>query len=243
MEKPATQSINDAVGRATEPGDRECWSKIGISGDRSCPELKTYVHCRNCPVFAAEARTFFDRSPPDGYLADWSHWLGESSRSELPNGHSTAHGAQAREKKLSFLIYVLGPEWLAFRTQTVAEVTTPRPVHKVPHRTNEVFRGLVNLNGQVQLCVSLQGLLGITAVPAPTRMIVLRDQERAESWAFTADAVSGIHHVSSGLWRAVPSTLANPTVGFSQGVFSWNGHSVGVLDENRVFAALRSLRA
>ena len=53
-------------------------TSIGVSGDRSCPELKTFIHCRNCPVFAAAARTFFDRPAPEGYLAEWSRWLAAS---------------------------------------------------------------------------------------------------------------------------------------------------------------------
>ena len=36
---------------------------------------RSFIHCRNCPVFAAAARTFFDRPAPEGYLADWSRWL------------------------------------------------------------------------------------------------------------------------------------------------------------------------
>ena len=31
----------------------DCWNRIGISGDRSCPELVQHVLCRNCPVFEA----------------------------------------------------------------------------------------------------------------------------------------------------------------------------------------------
>ena len=62
---------------------------------------------------------------------------------------------------VSVLIFRLGAEWLAFRTQAVAEVTTPRPVHRIPHRSNQILSGLVNLQGQVQLCVSLHGLLGV----------------------------------------------------------------------------------
>ena len=73
----------------------------------------------------------------------------------------------AQDKAASVLIFRLGEEWLAFRTQTVAEVTLPRPVHRVPHRSNSVLTGIVNLQGQVQLCVSLHGLLGATAGPAP----------------------------------------------------------------------------
>ena len=71
-------------------------------------------------------------------------------------------------KPFGVLIFRLGVEWLAFRTQTIAEVTNPRPVHRVPHRSNEIFVGLVNLQGQVQLCVSLHGLLGVPAPSAHT---------------------------------------------------------------------------
>ena len=70
-------------------------------------------------------------------------------------------------------------------------------------------------------------------------MIVIRHE--AESWVFTADEVLGVPRVPPDLWRSVPSTLANPTVSFSQSVFTWQGRSVGLLDEARVFAALGSL--
>ena len=39
----------------------DCWNRIGISGDRSCPELVQHVLCRNCPVFEAGAGVL--RSP------------------------------------------------------------------------------------------------------------------------------------------------------------------------------------
>jgi chemotaxis-related protein WspD len=39
----------------------------------------------------------------------------------------------------------------------------------------------------------------------------------------------------------VSSSLADPEVSFSQAILSWEGRSVGYLDEQRVFAALRSI--
>jgi chemotaxis-related protein WspD len=235
-------SEDDAL-HGRKPGDGDCWSHIGVSGDRTCPELSTFIHCRNCPVFTAAARAFFDRPAPEGYLDGWSRWLAKSVGGDGSDegGEEDENQAQAHEEKVSALIFRLGPEWLAFRTQTVAEVTTPRPVHRVPHRTNEVFLGLVNLQGQVQLCVSLHGLLGVTATSNPARLVVLRDRNRAENWAFAVDEVLGVQHVPRGRWRGGPSTLANPTVGFSQAVLSWKGRSIGLLDEERVFMALRSL--
>mgnify|MGYP003341567435 CR=1 FL=1 len=52
-----------------------CWRRIGIDGDRSCPELTSFIHCRNCPVVAAAARLFFDRRAPAGYLEAWGEVL------------------------------------------------------------------------------------------------------------------------------------------------------------------------
>ena len=70
-------------------------------------------------------------------------------------------------------------------------------------------------------------------------MVVIRRQH--EPWAFTAEEVIGVHRIPRAQLKGVPSTLANPTVNFSQAVFTWNGHSVGWLDEQRVFSSLRSL--
>ena len=222
-----------------------------IAGTRSASPVtgavrssNTFIHCRNCPVFAAAARTFFDRRAPEGYLADWSRWLADSADAMLQRsiGDSDDDHVLVRGEAVSVLIFRLGEEWLAFRTQTVAEVTLPRPVHRIPHRSNSVLAGLVNLQGQVLLCVSLHGLLGVAAAESSSRLIVLRDPDRAETWAFAADEVLGVRRVSRNQWRSVPSTLINPAVGFSQAVLSWNGRSVGLLDEQRVFTALRSLR-
>jgi chemotaxis-related protein WspD len=229
----------------TSQGD--CWNRIGVNGDRSCPELTSFVHCRNCPVFAAAARTFFDRPAPEGYLAEWTRWLADSDGlrphgDKEGNGDLEDGGIVAQREGVSFLIFRLGAEGLAFRTRTVAEVTTPRPVHRVPHRSNRVFVGLVNLQGRAELCVSMHGLLGVDAPASTPRLVVLRDRDRAETWAFGADEVLGVHRVPRSQWRAVPSTLVNPAVGFSQAVLSWNGRSIGLLDEQRVFAALRSLQ-
>jgi chemotaxis-related protein WspD len=224
--------------------DGECWRRIGVSGDRSCPELDSFIHCRNCPVFAQAARTFFDRPAPAGYLAEWTQWLadsdGLSNRGQDQGTDQEEDDSLAHRSGVSLLIFRLGDEWLAFRTVVVAEVTTPKPVHRVPHRSNHVFVGLVNLQGQAQLCVSLHGLLNVEAPASSHRLIVLRDPERAELWAFAADEVQGVHRVPRSHWRSVPSTLSNPAVGFSQAVLSWNERSVGVLDEHRVFSALRN---
>ncbi len=189
--------------------------------------------------------TFFERPAPPGYLSEWSRWLGASPDVGAPDAGTTNEENETRShgERVSVLIFRLGDEWLAFHTEAVAEVATPRPVHRVPHRSNEIVVGLVNLQGQVQLCVSLHGLLGAaaSASASASRLIVLYDSKRAEKWVFSADEVLGVHKVPRSQWRSVPSTLVNPAVGFAEAVLSWKGRSVGLLDEQRVFTALRSL--
>jgi chemotaxis-related protein WspD len=213
----------------------DCWNRIGVGGDRSCPALEEHVHCRNCPVFADAARGFFDRKAPEGYLLEWAELLGRP----IERG-STDDSA--------LLVFRLGSEWLAMGLSVVAEVTSLRPVHRVPHRSNRVFSGLVSLRGQLQLCVSLHGLLEVTPTdpavdPSPNpRLVVIRQGN--ETWAFPVEEVSGVQRVARDRLHKVPSTMANPLGSFGRAVFARDdGKSVDVLDELRVFQSLRSLGA
>src|SRR5579883_797895 len=132
---------------ATGNGAADCWNRIGVWGDRSCPELAQVVHCRNCPVFAAAGRRFLDGPSPQGYLEEWTERLA------LPI-EETATDVQ------SVLVFRLGDEWLALRVQVLVEVTTQRPIRRIPRRAG-LLAGLVNIRGELHLCVRLAQLLGI----------------------------------------------------------------------------------
>ncbi|WP_337172974.1 chemotaxis protein CheW [Paludisphaera sp.] len=243
--------MNDLQILDEAPPDRrdDCWNRIGIGGDRSCPELEGHVHCRNCPVYTSAARRFFDRPAPPGYLDEWTRWLADPGECDDEAELAAGRDAQGRRDEVGALIFRLGPEWLAFHTRAVVEAALPRPVHRVPHRSNAVLRGLVSLHGQLQLCFSLHGLLGLPeprddaddAATARRRLVVLRDAERADAWACAVDEIHGVEHFARPALQGVPSTLANPAVSFSQAVIPWGGRTVGLLDESRVFASLRSV--
>ncbi len=213
----------------------DCWNRIGVGGDRSCPLLDEHIHCKNCPTFARAARSFFDRVAPEGYLAEWAGLVAEPV-------------ATATVDDLGLLVFRLGLEWLAMGLGFVAEVTTLRPVHRVPHRTNRVFSGLVALRGQLQLCVSLHGLLNVDPLdpsegeaPNPRLVVIRKD---ADIWAFPVEEVAGVQRVARDRLRKVPSTIANPAGSFGRAVFAWGeGRTVDLLDEPRVFAALRRMGA
>jgi len=224
-------------GRTITAPVEECWRRIGVAGDRSCPELRTFIHCRNCPVLAEAARTFFDREAPEGYLEAWSRVLEEPDEAVAIDATSV-------------LVFRMGREWLALPTHALVEITIVRPLHRVPHRTAGVLAGLVNIRGQLQLCVSLHDLLGIddaaparaVAHDAPTaaRLLVIervRDNA-ADRWVFAADEVAGVQRIERTAVRDVPSTVGQSATHFCQALFDWQDRTVGLLDETRVFDAL-----
>jgi chemotaxis-related protein WspD len=225
------------VGPAAPPAPAdECWRRIGVTGDRSCPELESYIHCRNCPVMAAAARTFFDRAAPEGYLEGWRGILEES-----------AGPVEARLESL--LVFRLGQEWHALPTCTLVEVTTRRTCHRVPHRTGGVLEGIVNIRGQLQLCVSAHRLLGIEEAPTAARggdgtdearfLVVERPgQAGADRWVFRVDAVAGVHRVDRARLRAVPDTVSQSGARYCRSLFDWGDSVVGILDDARLFEGL-----
>jgi chemotaxis-related protein WspD len=125
-----------------------CWSRIGIGGDRSCPRLTQAIHCRNCPVYSAAGERLFNREAPPQYVEEWTQRIAEADTT-------------AAADEFSVLVFRMGDEWLAFDTHDVAEVVEIRPIRRVPNRTNGILLGLVNIRGELQLCVSLRELLGI----------------------------------------------------------------------------------
>lgn len=226
------------------PADREeCWRRIGVTGDRSCRELETYIHCRNCPVMAEAARAFFDRVAPSGYLESWSGILEE-------------RGVRRDLEVVSVLVFRLADEWLALPTTALVEVTNERRCHRVPHRTGGVLEGLVNIRGQLQVCVSAQRLLGIeTSAAGPKagasdpirsddpehrRLLVVERQGRhgPDRWVFPVDQVAGVVRVAQATLRAVPATVSQSGARFCQALFDWQGTIVGILDETRFLDGL-----
>jgi chemotaxis-related protein WspD len=206
----------------------ECWNRIGVRGDRSCPELPKVGHCHNCPVFAAAGRQFLNITTPEGYLEEWTERLAAPLE----------HIAEDVER---VLIFRVGEEWLALPVRALVEVATPRPVHRVPHRSG-LLAGLVNIRGELYLCANLAGALGhrgpAPAAPSKPRLLVVRRE--SESWVFPVDEVLQVDRIAAGELTDVPATVGRASGHLARGVFSWCGRSVGLLDEGRLFESLRA---
>src|SRR5882672_3641857 len=136
----------------TQPDAEVCWRRIGVRGDRSCPELERYIHCMNCPVTARAADELLDRPA-----------MPAEEPAALPG--ETGHGL-ANEFGLSLVVFRLGTERFGIECRDAVSVERPRRVQRVPHRRGRGFRGLCNVQGQLRPCASLHLLLGLES-PAP----------------------------------------------------------------------------
>ena len=212
----------------------DCWNQIGVFGDGTCPELAKVIHCRNCPVYAAGGRSLLEREPPADYLREWTQALAE------------AKDEDRAEDTLSVLIFRLGREWLALPTHVCQEVAEMRPIHILPHRSGPVLLGLVNIRGQIRLCVSLRELLGLEPGgdsgrtknhKNPRCLVVIAGD--SDHWVLLVDELYGIQRVHLSAIRDAPVTVAKAAPRLTKGVIDWRDTGVGYLDDGLLFLALR----
>jgi len=209
----------------------DCWNKIGTAGDGSCPELKKVVHCHNCPVHADAGRSLLDRDAPADYRHEWTQLLARQKE-------------QSASATQSSVIFTLGSEDLALPTPVFREVTEVREIHRMPGRRNKYLMGLVSVRGEIQLCFSLELLLGLESVipkkPAQLsdgRMMVL--EHGGDSWVFPVTKVHGTYKYDASSIKPVAATLQKGRASFTSGELEWDGKTVGCLNESALFAAVK----
>lgn len=208
----------------------DCWNSIGVEGDGSCPQLREVIHCRNCPVYSNAGLQLLERALPPGYRRERTEYFSIQRKA-------------ATGSKISVVIFRVGPEWLALPTQAFQEVAEPRPVHSIPHRRHGVLLGLVNIRGELLLCVSMGRLLGVDHNAALEKLRTYHDRLLVVAWdgnrlVFPADEVHGIHRFHAEEAAPPAMTPGNRRAGFTQGVFSWQDKLVGWLEPESLFSTL-----
>lgn len=213
-------------------GHHFCWDEIGIAGDRSCKLLIEHVHCRNCPQYSVVGRALFDREMPEDY------------RHEVSQEIAARPTAPAEETE-SVLVLRMGSEWFALRTQVFDEISRYQKPYTLPFRSGTLLAGLVNVNGELLLCISLEAALGLqpeeTKPSERSRICVVGNG--SERFAFRVDEILGVRQVPRVALRPVPVTLAKSPSAQASSCFQADGLNVGFIDEQKLFSSLnRSLQ-
>ena len=211
-----------------------CWKRIGVWGNERprCPKLEEVIHCRNCQVFAQAGRNLLERALPEAYKDEWGTILVKKKRKE-PVG------------AIAVVVFRIASEWMALPAGLFAEIIEDISIHTLPHRKTPILLGLVNVHGEIQLCVSLKHLMnledatdkkGASEKEKKRLMVVSKDEEQ---WVFPVNEIHGIHHFNPGLLQNVPVTIAKSKSTFTEGIFKWDVKHVALLDDELLFYTLK----
>lgn len=212
----------------------DCWNRIGIWGEsgKRCSRLAELGHCRNCPVYSHTGRRLLERP------------IDESDRQEW-----TTAFARPPEKKVttirSAFVFRAGGEWLGLPAGLIQEVVDMGKIHSLPHKSNKVLRGLVNIRGKLEICFSIGAVLGIDRFEkpedwkrylSPERLVVAaRDGQRI---VFPVSEVYGTYRYAEGMLQQLPITVSGSKAAFSKGILCVEDFEVGFLDDKILFDTL-----
>ncbi|AJO76806.1 chemotaxis protein CheW [Pseudomonas sp. MRSN 12121] len=208
----------------------DCWNRIGIHGDKSCPLLVEHVHCRNCSVYSAAATRLLDR-----YALQQEQHEQASAKADVD------------VVTRSILMFRLGEEWLGIATRCLVEVAPQQPVHSLPHQRSRALLGVANVRGALVACLSLVELLGLDTTSAAAsgarvmpRMLIIGAQ--GGPVVVPVDEVDGIHAIDERTLNAALRAGQPASAKYTRGVLQWKGRSLRWLDEEQLLSAVtRSL--
>lgn len=204
----------------------DCWNRIGVHGDKSCPLLAEHIHCRNCSVYSAAATRLLDR-----------YALRQDDR-EL-----ALAPVDSDIVTRSVLMFRLGEEWLGLSTRSLVEVAPLQPIHSLPHQRSRALLGVANVRGALVACLSLVELLGLEpGSVAPfggrimPRMLIIAAQ--GGPVLVPVDEVDGIHAIDECILAGASQSAGK----YTRGVLQYKGRSLRWLDEEQLLSAVsRSL--
>jgi chemotaxis-related protein WspD len=179
----------------------------------------------NNPIFQ-----LLERPITEDYIKEWSNILMQKDQ-------------VSSVSKSSVVIFRLFQEWFALSVAAVKEITYSRPIHRIPHRSGKVLLGVANLNGELQSCISLNGLLEIGSSFNPyspasyTRMIVLVQEKSL--WIVPVDEIDGIQIWELSFLENVPVNISKSMHNYLKGIMKIDNRNIGLLDEELVFYSVK----
>ncbi len=226
MSASATLNVTHEDARAID----DCWNRIGIHGDKSCPLLEEHIHCRNCSVYSAAATRLLDR-----------YSLQQDQR------EAVVSKVEIDVKTRSLLMFRLGEEWLGLATRTLVEVAPLQAIHSLPHQRSRALLGVANVRGALVACLSLVELLDLDGSVAPAsggrimpRMLIIA--AHGGPVVVPVDEVDGIHAIDERILDAASQSGAQASAKYTRGVLQYRGRSLRWLDEEQLLSAVtRSL--
>jgi chemotaxis-related protein WspD len=214
----------------------DCWNRIGVWRDKDerCPELDNVIHCRNCSVYSEAGRRLLNSEPPADYRSEWTKVLSQVKKKTLINVQSA-------------FVFRAGGEWLALPASMIHEVVNMGLIHSIPNINNNVLRGVVNIHGKLELCVSIGWVLGLEKLEksdeieapdyiSPERLVVVMQKKHIIT--FPVSEVLGIIRYTPDMIRDLPVTVSGSKAVYTMGILCIDDKDVGLLKDKPLFKTL-----
>jgi chemotaxis-related protein WspD len=186
------------------------------------------------------ARQLLNSRPPTDYRKEWTLNVAEE-RSDSPDDTE------------AILVFQLGDHWMGLSAVTVEHVTEMETIHSLPHRSEEVLRGVVNIRGELMICVSLGRWFGFHKAARNPRSLMGPEERlvvtrvRHDRFAFPVSRVRGVRTFESAQLTP-PQERDHPVVDdFTRGEIQFEETRIGkgnetitvhVLDHRALFHAI-----
>lgn len=204
----------------------DCWNKIGVWRQDAdiCPLLQKFVHCRNCDTFIEAGLSLLDRCIPENYIQE--NTITYSNSNQINN-----------TQNLSCLIFRLGDEWHAIQTEILSKIHEITEIHSIPHNKQAALEGLACINGEMQICISLNQIItGKISTDSSrkikSRMVLIKLD--SGMYAFKACEVLGIYPVDINTFEEPPASVAHAKNKVTESVFAFENKSVGLINKSNL---------
>lgn len=203
----------------------DCWNSIGVwrNDDVKCKKLDEVIHCYNCDVYSNAGRALLNQPIPSGYRQEWTRIVAAEKKHKQNNLQSA-------------IVFRLGSEWLSLPVSLINEITLLRDIYNIPHNKNENIRGMVNIRGELIICMSLGNILGVEKPEKKqtkeecsiNRLITMKEGNSCV--AFPVTEIDGIIYYEKNKLTPAPSTIVNSNMNFIEGMTVSNKKNIGCIN-------------
>ncbi|MBF0263755.1 MAG: chemotaxis protein CheW [Gammaproteobacteria bacterium] len=202
-----------------------CWNKKGVwrqHDSEVCSELEELRHCHHCDVFINAGLNLLDRALPENYLEDNAQ-IYHKAKQKLD------------DSLISCLFFRLKSEWYALKTLLLQEVIQLCDIHPLPHNHNKLISGIVNVRGEIEICISLEQIISGNIISSnesnvKKRMIVI--QLQSGKYVFPADEVMGVFTIKQDDIQKTSDSISGTKKQVCSGIYAYKDKHIGLLDES-----------
>jgi chemotaxis signal transduction protein len=211
----------------------DCWNTIGIwrTSGTACEKISTYIHCRNCPVYADAGKSLLDRPIPEDTYTD-AHISTTGSRDEEHAADLTAYS-----------VFRIGNEWYAIDMKLLSEIRPIYEIHCLPHNSDPFLKGLINVNGVIVVCVSVGAILGknkldrVDETHQTSRLIIV--SIGVDKIAFPVTESTGSIRLDGNRLGEIPAINRLSNNSMLKGMYRHKEKDIGIIDSERLLESFR----